>query len=370
MRRRSGLGISVGDGTIRVACVAGDSLEWSLEGEVPAELTVGDALRALLDRAPAASVRGRPVVIVVDASVVQVRPLDGFPTSTDATMRSRVLEEGARRWFLLRAGGLVTVGPVDSSDSAPWGAAYARSTVDELRAVVESMGAVEIRCIPARELRDAALLPSIRGASDTVDEPATATADPASRAALDAAWLARDRRPVPLELGGATAGESTVSRVRARVAAGVAAVAAFAAVAAYPAALLLTHARLTADEARMAESYAEIAPMVDSAARLSDALDAVARRQLSRRAWISPIEAIAAALPTGTAAVTLRADSVNAVLVVLGPRAGAAVDLLEGIPGIASPTLLGPVTTEAIAGQLMERATIGFTHGTMPRRER
>lgn len=135
---------------------------------------------------------------------------------------------------------------------------------------------------------------------------------------------------------------------------------------AYPATLWQIQRRLDVELARTRSLLTTEAARLGELARSTDALDAIARRRATRITWITLIAALSDALPTGTAAVTLRADSTAAVIVVVGPRAGAAIDRFDGIPGIVSPTLVGPVTTESLGGQLVERATIGFTLGVRP----
>jgi hypothetical protein len=69
---------------------------------------------------------------------------------------------------------------------------------------------------------------------------------------------------------------------------------------------------------------------------------------------------LARALPTGGALVTLRVDSVGGTLVALAPRAAILIERLEHVPGVTTPTFVGPVTREVAGASEVERVAIHF----------
>lgn len=363
MSAREMLGIAVEPDVIRVACMRGEELVWTLESDVEGDATLGEALTTLLARAPAQARAPRRAVVAIGSPLVQIRRLDGFPATETAAVRERILAEGIRRWFLLRTGGLLAAGPVAAPDGASWGAAYERSAIDEIRAATAASGVMVLQLVPSEVLLASTPLERI-GTSNAV-VPADATSpDSDSRhvaEAIAAARLGLRGEIAPLALVTESSPADAISRTRARVAISVAAIAAVSMLLAYPASLWRTHARLTRETASVNASLEADAVRATELARTSEALDAVARRRATRVSWITPIAELSQALPPGTAAVTLRADSTKGVVVLLGPRAGAAVDQLDAIRSLVSPVLLGPVTSEVVAGELMERATISFT---------
>jgi hypothetical protein len=336
MSARVSLEITVRRDQLRMSCLRGTELRWTLESERdPGTVALGDEFAALLSKAPDRG-RGRPLAtITLDSSLVQVRRLEGFPTVEDPETRASILREGVRRWFLMRAGGLLTAGPLTLPDGSVWGAAFERSAVDGLRAAAEAAGVHVARVVP----EEASLDERLAGA------PALALTDERAH-----------QRPIP---------PARARGALLAVASGLTIL-----LGAYPAALWSTRSNLAASLAAPSVAMATNARLAADLADVTLRLDAIAERREHRVSWVSSLAALSSLLPSGTAAVTLRADSSAGVVVVVGPGAGTAVDALDTAPAFASPVLVGPVITELIGGTMMERATIGFTiagrRGTRP----
>jgi hypothetical protein len=327
MSPRLSLNIAVGRGLIRVDCIRGAEQRWTLEAEHdPGTTALGDELSALLSKAPEFG-RTRPMATIsLDESRVQVRRLEGFPAVDDPETRAQILCEGVRRWFLMRPGGLLTAGPLTHTDGSVWAAAFERSAVDELRAAAATAGIQVTRVVP-----DPALV------------------DERCGGAIPLAWTDRrwEQRPVPA--------------ARARRALIAITVGSAILLGAYPTALWHTHIRLAESASASSVLATRNARLAVDLAAVTSRLDAIADWREYRMSWVSVLASLSTALPAGTAAVTLRADSTTGVLVVVGPRAGSVVDALEAVADLGAPVLVGPVTSEMIGGEMMERATIGFS---------
>jgi hypothetical protein len=94
---------------------------------------------------------------------------------------------------------------------------------------------------------------------------------------------------------------------------------------------------------------------------VSRALDEVAAFDSDRHPAVLLVNDLARALPTGGGLVTLRVDSAGGTLVALAPRAAILIERLEHVPGLTTPTFVGPVTREVAAGSEVERVAIHFS---------
>jgi hypothetical protein len=94
---------------------------------------------------------------------------------------------------------------------------------------------------------------------------------------------------------------------------------------------------------------------------VSRALDEVAAFDSDRHSATLLVNDLARALPTGGALVTLRVDSAGGTLVALAPRAAILIERLEHVPGLTTPTFVGPVTREVAAASEVERVAIHFS---------
>jgi hypothetical protein len=95
-------------------------------------------------------------------------------------------------------------------------------------------------------------------------------------------------------------------------------------------------------------------------ATVTRALREVAAFDSARRSPILALADLARALPEGSALVAVRADTAGGSIVALAPRAAAVMAPLERVPGIGSPEIVGPVTSEVAAGRRVERVTVRF----------
>jgi hypothetical protein len=390
------VGIAVAGGVVRVVAVRGGNVLWAGESSVDGrtiEAAVADLLTARrLRRWP------RPTIVAaVGPARAQLRRLSGLPPIVDAGALARLVSESTSRFFLRNGVPLVTTGVRRDrdGDSEGWGAAIEQPVIAALEAACRAHG-----------LRLAAVLPTLAVIPHALHGDSLTWGDGEVRAHLtltdghltsmrrtvaDAAASASEHDAVPLAVPGlaalgadgwrfADAYGAAVASVRdplayrpARaasaapirtwrlVAAGIACAVALASAILGPT-LMTRHAAAQATGAlaaltrqRRAAEGAE-----SDLVHVSRALDEVAAFDSDRHPATLLVNDLARALPTGGALVTLRVDSAGGTLVALAPRAAILIERLEHVPGLATPTFVGPVTREVAAGSEVERVAIHF----------
>jgi hypothetical protein len=308
----------------------------------------------------------------------------------DPKLLAQVVREGAGKFFLRNGVPLATTGVRVIEPGCVWASALDERTVRAVETGCGSVGVRVDRFVPAvavlgRGLADADVLWPDGGAvaavqlsggeMQSVRRLSAAQAPdghpPTAIAALarlgEDAWRFADAYGAALlpeyetmvfRGSGSVAGEGPGWRM---ALAGGALAAAIASAAVAPA-LRATHAEDLAlrrmallQDRRRAASETE-----HDLARVTAAMSQVAAFDAARYSPTLLLADLTAALPAGSAIVTLRADTVGGSLVALAPRAVAVLRPLEKVPGILTPEIVGPVTREALAGQELERVTVRF----------
>lgn len=391
------VGIGITNGVVRAVAVRDGNVLWAAESSVDGrtiEAAVDDLLTARrLRRWP------RPTIsAAVGPARAQLRRLSGLPPIIDASALTRLVSESTSRFFLRNGVPLVTTGVRRDrdGDSEGWGAAIEQPVIAALEAACR-----------AHKLRLAAVLPTLaviphalHGDSLTWDDGEVCAhvtlsggrlasvrrtlpdaAAPASEhdaprvavpqlAALGAdGWRFADAYGAavasvrdPLAYRPARAASAAPISTRRLVAAGIAcAVALASAILAPTLTARYVAAQATGALAALARQRRAAEGAESDLVHVSRALDEVAAFDSDRHPATLLVNDLARALPTGGALVTLRVDSAGGTLVALAPRAAALIERLEHVPGLATPTFVGPVTREVAASSEVERVAIRFS---------
>ncbi len=300
------------------------TLCWELMVEREAGESIASAIGALLARVP------RPrwplptpaVVVRVGAECVQVKRLRGLPDTQDARLLSAVLREGASRFFVGEPAALLTSDVRLREDGTVWAAAFRRALVAEIADRVRADGYAVVSVVPMTDLELRAPL-------------AAPNASSVSRAR---AALALSAAVVAL-LGGALAPALVASRQA-----------------------TIARTELASFDAPTRRALTELASL-DAVTSALEAYGATAARRQSAIAFLSRLTV---ALPSETALLMIRLDSLGGTLVAVGPRASTLVSRLDSMPAVSAPEIVGPVTREVVAGRELERATVRFARGARP----
>lgn len=391
------VGIGITNGFVRAVAVLDGNVLWAAESSVDGrtiEAAVDDLLTARrLRRWP------RPTIsAAVGPARAQLRRLSGLPPIIDASALTRLVSESTSRFFLRNGVPLVTTGVRRDrdGDSEGWGAAIEQPVIAALEAACR-----------AHKLRLAAVLPTLaviphalHGDSLTWDDGEVCAhvtlsggrlasvrrtlpdaAAPASEhdaprvavpqlAALGAdGWRFADAYGAavasvrdPLAYRPARAASAAPISTRRLVAAGIACALALAsAILAPTLTARYVAAQATGALAALARQRRAAEGAESDLVHVSRALDEVAAFDSDRHPATLLVNDLARALPTGGALVTLRVDSAGGTLVALAPRAAALIERLEHVPGLATPTFVGPVTREVAASSEVERVAIRFS---------
>lgn len=391
MSARTGIGIVVAQGYVRVAAVRGAEIEWLLDTELDDPFDPRMALHELLDQAPSRALRNSPVGVAIAGPLAQLRIVRGLPAEVDERAASALVAGSPHRWFLTRPGGLVTSSVLLAQDGSRVAVAYPRSTLDGLRLTLESRGLHPrfVTIESAVGCEEHGVSQSGVGGTDpmfewhrgedgsialgsSTDQPDPAESPAAPRpathqpfrppefsSAVRVAALAASGLAGPFTVTSFARPVTTVPPRRARAALGTAAVALLLLIAARPGATAITSVRLSQAERRALAS----SPADSMARAVSDAeaeLASLAARAASRQSVIALLEEIRRVLPSDVAITSFRVDSAQGILSVLGSRVGTVPDQLAELPVLRAPRLVGPVTSESTGLAVVERATIAF----------
>jgi len=399
---RIGIGVGVAGAVVRAVAVRDGNVLWAAESSVDGR-TIDAAVAELLT---ARRLRRWPrptIVAAVGPARAQLRRLSGLPPIVDSVALARLVSESASRFFLRNGVPLVTTGVRRDrdGDSEGWGAAIEQPVIAALEAACREHG-----------LRLAAVLPTLaviphalHGDSLTWDDGEVCAHLTLSggrltsvrRTVADAAVPASKNDAVPLAVPGlaalgadgwrfADAYGAAVASVRdplayrpARsasaapirtsrlVAAGIAcAVALASAILAPTLTARYVAAQATGALAALARQRRGAEGSESDLVRVSRALHEVAAFDSDRHPATLLVNDLARALPTGSALVTLRFDSAGGTLVALAPRAAILIERLEHVPGLTTPTFVGPVTREVAASSEVERVAIRFSWPRVP----
>ncbi|MEO9035420.1 MAG: hypothetical protein ABI442_07930 [Gemmatimonadaceae bacterium] len=339
----------------------------------------------LLEPLPRQRLFAPNVVIGVGMAHCAVKPLIGIPAQTSIKVLTAVVRENASSFFL-RCGTRTVISPAQHrADGSYWAAAFDADVVDAIVAALRARRLTRVVVIPSIGLAGAAnsttdvcedgvsLSISRDEAGRIVNlhrrattppvgdqgafEESTSKVDPGSQTALMATRVGRASdfiwRPEPDR-----ARRELADRTRLFVA-GVTTVVA-AALAILAPGLHAAHlvARSTTIRATVAER--ELGSMEAELRRTGAQLDRIDEFTAGRGAMMPLLRDIARVLPESVAVVTMRVDSLEGSIVVLGKRVTDVLPEISAIAGVVGAHFIGSVTRETEGTAQLERATIRF----------
>jgi hypothetical protein len=388
MRLRIGLGVSSDE--VRAVALDDGRVLWVGESIVESK-SLRAVVADLLATAPRRRWSRPTIVAAIGPARAQLRRLSGLPPAADAASLRRMVADNAGHFFLRTSVPLVTTGVRRDGDSEGWSAAIEQPVITELDAACRAAGArllgvlsslsVISRVLPGDDLtwQDGQVcahlvladgrLRSVRRTYGVAPAPNVDT--PASLPALEVlgaeGWRFADAYGAALAsindplLHHPTPSTSVpVPAWRCGLAGAACAIALASALLVQPLIARRAAAESASALSAMAGDRREAVAMESSLARVSGALGEIAAFDRGRRAMTFLLADLARLLPTGSALVTLRTDSVGGTIVALAPRAAPLIEKLEQVRGIATVTIVGPVTREVAGAAEVERVTIAF----------
>jgi hypothetical protein len=397
------IGLGIASDRVRAVGVRGARVIWAVE----AERSSGDDLsvaivqllrHATLPRWP------RPIVVAaIGPAASQTKRLVGLPAAADAATMRAIIREGTSRFFLRNGIPLITAGVRMEEPGAVWAAAFDLPVVRDIEAACRTLG-VRIRLIvpsivalpraveagrlrwadgdvhseltvAERRLVNTRRLAMVSGATLEIVVAPRAIAPLQSIGAnswcfADAYGATQLPFDEPLALR-SSSGEIDVGASRRSVR--VAAVSLCLAIAGAIGTPVVARAVRTHRIARQLVAIGRRARDAEAAerdlTRMSEALSEVATFDASRRSPTLIVEQLSRALPENAALVTVRLDTAGGTMVILAPRAAAALASLDSVKAVVAPEIIGPVTKEMAGTRELERATVQFRFGAFPVRK-
>ncbi|MFN2397812.1 MAG: hypothetical protein ABR543_04100 [Gemmatimonadaceae bacterium] len=380
------IGIAIDMGSVRAVGVSGGRVLWAREYERGEESLAVTLRRATWPNGPSHSGVLKPrVIVAVGPARSQTKILCGLPAVSDSRVLTRIVRENDSKFFLRNGSALSTTGVRVIEPGSAWAAAVdaplareiaeaCRTAGVRLQAIVTSAAALKYALPGGRavlrdgdvrsevvmscgELASVRRLPSGTGSTRECDAHLVVALAKLGNGAgrfADAYGAAMFSASDPLALRTASVGAvGARSAPRWRVLA-----AALAFVLAPAAAMLAPGLAAGRTEARAANRLASLAGKQRAAAalareleRITVQLEELASFNASRTSAVILLSGITAALPLDAAVVAFRVDSAQGTIVVVAPRGAAVLGVLERVPGIATPEIVGPVTREALGGR-------------------
>ena len=398
--RRLTVGLGVAADRVRAVGVAGDTVRWAIELERSEGEPLGEKLRALLARCPLdSSPLGcwpRPrVAAAIGPSAVQVKRLTGLPPLEDPAALASLVREGAGRFFLRNGVPLLTTGVRLVEPGTAWAAAFDAPIVEQVERACASAGlrvrivapsAIALgRATNGRQISwvdgdvraelafSEGKITAVRQVAmhhglghHEVEEPASPVAALASLGgqalafadAYGATRLGRDE-PLALRPGRASLGGSP-SQARTWTAAATLGLTVIAALVGPPVAASRATTRARARLQLVGAQLRTARAVERDLGQISGALEEAAAFNATHRSATMLLADITRALPKEAALVAFEIDSATGTLVAITPRASRVTTALEGVRGIASPQIVGPVTRAMAGGGELEQVTVRF----------
>ncbi|HEV7702776.1 MAG TPA: hypothetical protein VGO46_00735 [Gemmatimonadaceae bacterium] len=391
------IGLGVASDSVRAVGVRGATVVWAVEAERVLDEDLSVAIVQLLRHATLPRWPRPVVVAAIGPAASQTKRLIGLPVTADAATMRAIIREGTSRFFLRNGIPLVTAGVRIDEPGTAWATAFDLPVVNEIEAACRTLGlrirlivpsiVALPRAVEAGEIEwmdgdvhngltigDQRLL-STRRLSATRRDPPESGATPRALEALHVlganAWRYADAygatqlsNDEPLALR-SSSGEldAGASRRAVRVAAVCLCLAALSAIGT-PIVARVVRAHRTARQLLAISGRARDAEAAErDLARMSAALAEVSSFDASRRSPTLILSQLTRALPDNAALVTMRMDSAGGTIVILAPRAAAALAALDSVKAVVAPEIIGPVTKEMVGSRELERATVQFRFG-------
>jgi len=370
---------------------------WAVEAERAAGDDLSAAIVQLLGHATLPRWPRPIVVAAIGPAASQTKRLIGLPATADVATLRAIIREGTSRFFLRNGIPLVTAGVRMEEPGAAWAAAFDLPVVRDIesacrglglrvRLIVPSMVALpralepgqvewtdgdvhsELTVAERRLVNTRRLSPTSR---NSVDVAATPTAIAALHSLGADAWRFADAYGAtqlpdnePLALR-SSSGEldAGASRRAVRIAAVCLCLAIVAAIGTPVVARVVRAHRTSRQLAAIGRRARDAEAAERDLGRMSEALAEVASFDASRRSPTLILSQLTRALPENAELVTVRLDTAGGTMVILAPRAAAALAALDSVKAVVAPEIIGPVTKEMAGARELERATVQFRFG-------
>jgi hypothetical protein len=386
------IGLAVGQREIRVIGLRGGCVWWAGAAERTLSEPLADTIAGLIDQLPRKRLDRSRVVAAIGPAHAQVKRLYGLPPVSDRRLATKLVREGASRFFIMRAGSLLTTDIHFAADGATWAAAFDRCIVESiedacrevhahLEGIVASVTVLSksiegdtiqwsdgdvgmVVCVSEGELRDLRRIPAAASQEPRCEEPELgeplSALGPEGLRFADAFGAATLSRPVELTLRSGDGRLKVVPAWRITLAATAALVALGGAFISPLAVAREENREVETHLAMLASRRAAVADDLVKLADVNQALTEIAAFASSDRSVVQLLSALTQALPDGSAIISLHVTKGDGDLVALTPRAASFINRLGRTSGVAAPSIIGPVTREVIGGRELERVAISF----------
>ncbi len=352
LRRR--LGIVLNDRQITAVLMhpKNDTIDWwrTAPLEQDTDDTVATTLATVLESLPRASHLTIPprVTIFLGSQYARWKTVRNLPATRDRRVLEQIVATAPHRFFLGEPGGLVTtsaqvieLGVIDAG-------AVPRTMVEQLSQALYTRGIAVAAVTPLASVLDLTLP---RPASNGVPSSVSVT--------LQALSAITPQTPVYR-----TSPQRDPNRTRTMVRWIGAVIALSIVVALLLPAVLAWQTSTTARQtiAQLASVRAEVQNEARDVAELVGVLEETAAFTATRLSHTQLLAVLNEAMPAGAAITMLRTDSSGILLTVLAPRAADIITRLEAVPMVRNVAVVGPVTPEATAAEILERLTVRFQY--------
>jgi hypothetical protein len=376
-RRARTLGLAVSHDAVRAVVLERGRVVWACETVIEEEQLTG-ALRDLVTEARRTHGARGAVAVAVGPTRAQLRHLHGLPAVRDASTLAAIVQQNAGRYFRQNGVPMITTPVADRTGDTGWAGAIESTVLDAIAEVGRELRVTSISVAPVAALlghaapdsalawRDGDVAMELRYAGNRLAESRSVPAALLVRAHGDGATFAPELRELGDDAlryadayaaargGGANtlavhpAGEQRRRDARRLTAAGSVFVVAlvFAAIAPTLAAMRVQRVAST----RLARLSSATAPAqlveraVADSARLLARLVAFHRTAASRTLLLATLSC---AIEEPAMLLSLRLESSGGTLTALAPTAADLLSMLEEVPEIASPVIVGSVTPES-----------------------
>lgn len=390
---RSCLGVGVTASDVSAVVVERDSVRWAESLKRDATASLAESIVTLLNKRPGRRWPAPAVMVAVGSSAMQLKQLRELQADIDSRALKVTVQSDASQFFLANGVPLTTTGVRLKEPGTAWVAAIEAPVVMEIQRGCRAAHVRLIAIVPTAVAMEAALedthaelldggvrteftlvgkrLERMRrrlhaGSTDPIYPafvPALRILGERAAQVADAFGASRVSAREPLALSGGTV-SLRPEPARRRIAL-AATICVFATLAALFLPGLVEILMAHRAETRLAMLSRRTRVATESMRVLNSTtaeLGTLALFEQSRQPMTVLLSDIGRALPDGSALAALQVDSTGiGSMVALAPRAAQVVDAMERVPGIASPSIVGPITQEVIAGHALERVTVRFT---------
>jgi hypothetical protein len=383
--RSASVGVGIGADAVRAVELSGSDIVWAQELAVTEERPLPLALRELLATIPAGRWPRPSVAVVVGPTHAQLRRIRGLPEIRDRRVLASIVQQSVTRYFLQNGTPVLTTGPAVGGPGDPWAGAVEQSVVQAAAEACRAQGLRLLSVTPtaavlayafgdgvvewrdgdvrllvttdAAGLRECRRVPA--GASGEERGMLTAAAPVSSLRALAdgdagarfadayAAALDGGRGALALRPGRALSTAAPVPPARIAIAAVVCALSLLVAALAPG----LSAARQERAARRALAALASRGREALAAERaLADRTRLLAELAAFERSTSSPtllLASLSEAIERPSMLAALHLDAAGGTLTALTPSAASLLAMLDGVPEISAPAIVGAVTPEA-----------------------